>query len=61
VHRLRLARWAPLLVGIALVAAGVFAVSLLAAPRHGLLARVRARRAPARGGADRPAAAAGAG
>jgi len=25
----------------------VFAVSLLAAPRHGLLARVRARRQPA--------------
>jgi manganese/iron transport system permease protein len=32
---------------IALVAAGVFAVSLLAAPRHGLLARLRAQRRPA--------------
>jgi ABC-type Mn2+/Zn2+ transport system permease subunit len=43
---------------IVLVAAGVFAVSLLAAPRHGLLARWRTRRAPAPAGPDRPAVAA---
>jgi hypothetical protein len=29
---------------IVLVAAGLFAVSLVAAPRHGLLARLRSRR-----------------
>jgi manganese/iron transport system permease protein len=42
---------------IVLVAAGLFAVSLLAAPRHGLLARWRARR-PAATGSDRAAVAA---
>jgi ABC-type Mn2+/Zn2+ transport system permease subunit len=43
---------------IVLVAAGLFAASLLAAPRHGLLARWRTRRAPAPAAPDRPAVAA---